>query len=68
MFGKKKELPLPELPKEISSETTTIDNVKAKMDLVLTQLDSIRTEYAVLNERTKTIENLLREIMTLAKS
>ena len=71
MFGRKKQQPLPEpaeMTKEMNSETTTLDNVKAKMDLILTQMDSLRTEYAVLNERTKTMEKLLNEIIALAKS
>jgi hypothetical protein len=74
IFRRKKEEPLPELEKlklpkpEITTETATIENVKAKMDLVLTQLDSLRTQYEAMNERVITIEKMLKELYTMAKS
>jgi hypothetical protein len=69
-FRKKKEKPpeIGELPRGMSSEAATIDNVKAKMDLVLTQMDSLRTQYAVMNERVQSMEKMLKEILALAKS
>ena len=57
----------PEISK-ISSESTMMENVKSKMDLVLTQLDSIRTDYQIMNERVSKIEKILKEIYELAKS
>ena len=65
-FGKKKEtLPtLPPLPPgpATTAELVTIENVKVKMELVLTQLDSLRVQYETLNERIKNIEKLVTEI------
>jgi len=52
----------------ISGDSTMMENVKSKMDLVLTQLDSIRTDYQIMNERVSKIENILKEIYELAKS
>lgn len=72
---KKKEEPLPEveLPPEVekpkvSAETTTAENVKAKMDLILTQMDSLRTQYENLNERIIAIERMIKEMYDMAKS
>jgi len=52
----------------ISGDSTMMENVKSKMDLVLTQLDSIRTDYQIMNERVSKIEKILKEIYELAKS
>lgn len=62
----------PEIPKptglEVSPlEKTTAENVRAKMDLVMTQLDSLRTQYETLNERIKNIEKLVMEIRSYCK-
>jgi len=61
--------PLPPLPSkpEISFEPTNMDNVKAKMELVLTQMDSLRIQYETLNERIKNIERLVTEIRSYCK-
>lgn len=74
IFRRKKEEPLPEIEKlpilkpEVTAETATIENVKAKMDLVLTQLDSLRAQYEAINERIITIERMLKELYSMAKS
>ena len=65
---RKREAPALLPPTEVTSETVTTENVKAKMDLVLAQVDSLRTQYEALNQRTQTIESMVREIYNLAKS
>ena len=72
---KKKEdllTPLPPLPpsptREFSAESVTTENVKARMDLVLTQMDSLRVQYETLNEKITSIEKMLKELYALAKS
>ncbi len=70
-FGKKKEEPLEEISilEEVPKvEPATLENVKAKMDLILTQMESLRIQNETLNERLKIIEKLLIEIKKLATS
>ena len=64
--------PLPEgaeAPPEPLGElgAVTAENVKAKMDLMATRLDSLSTQYAALNERIKNIERLVTEIRSFCK-
>jgi hypothetical protein len=71
-MSRKKLEPLPALPPlpskpETSFEPTNMDNVKAKMELVLTQMDSLRIQYETLNERMKNIERLVTEIRSYCK-
>lgn len=71
-LGKKKLEPLPPLPllptkPEVSFEPTNIENVKAKVELSLTQLESLRIQYETLNERIKNIERLVTEIRSYCK-
>ena len=74
-LGKKKEpilkdFPVPPMgpPKtpvpsvEMGAESIEIQNVKAKVDLLLTQLDSLKTQYQIMNERIKNIEQMVEEI------
>lgn len=74
LVRRKKEEPLTEfdkmdLPKTgITAESATIENVKVKMDLVLTQLDSLRAQYEAISERVITMERMLRELYAMAKS
>lgn len=81
IFGrvKKKEpvseeiLPKPtQLPPTISStytpETVATENLKAKVDLMLSQVDSLKLEYEALNQRIQNIERMVREIYAMAKS
>lgn len=63
IFRRKKEepLPVPEIPKpELTTETVTIENVKAKMDSIAIQLDT-------LNTRIDQMERMVREIYVIAK-
>ena len=67
---KKKEEPLPELPvepKDMGIESVTAKNVKAKIDLMMTQIDSLSTQYTALNERIKNIERLVTEIRSFCR-
>jgi len=52
----------------MTPEAVTTENVKAKMDLVLAQVDSLRTQYETLNQRAQTIESMVREMYNMAKS
>ncbi len=68
IFGRKKE-PLetvPTLPPV--ADAIAMDNIKSKMDLVLTQLDSMKTGYQVLNERLASIEKMVKEMYDMSKS
>ncbi len=51
-----------------TSESATTANVKARMDLVLTQMDSLRVQYESVNERLINIEKMLKELYDMAKS
>lgn len=50
-------------PTDVSSE-----NLKAKVDLMLTQIDSLKIEYEAINQRIQNIERMVREIYAMAKS
>jgi len=43
-------------------ERAEMTNVRAKLDLLLTELDSIKTQNQMINERLKAIEKALAEI------
>lgn len=77
----RKEAPLPEpeftegrLPEEIppsfnlSGETPALENVRVKMDLIATHLDTLRTQYQVLNGKLDAIEKMVKEMYAMAKS
>lgn len=44
------------------TEKITMDNIKARVDLVLAELDSIKTQNQTINERLKAIEKTLVEM------
>lgn len=70
-WKRKKEIPLPPVPPSkppTSLESTTMGNVKAKMDLILTQIDSLRVQNETLNKRIENIEKSVTEILKIAKS
>lgn len=51
-----------------TAESASIENVKARMDLVLTQMDSLRVQLDTLNGRVANIEKMIRELYDMAKS
>ncbi|MBD3155462.1 MAG: hypothetical protein GF368_02295 [Candidatus Aenigmarchaeota archaeon] len=62
---------LPSVPGEKSSETQKLeeqsekihmDNMKAKLDLILTDLDNIKTQNRMVQERLKNMEKTLAEM------
>jgi len=68
-FGKKEEEPeIPEISLEErpTFEPATLENIKAKMDLILTQMENLKIQNETLLERLKIIEKLLIEIRKLA--
>ena len=70
---KKDELPpIPSLepPKVVPTpfESTNIENIRAKMDLILTQIDSMRVQNETLSERIRNIEKISEEILKIAKT
>ena len=73
-FGKKKEIPkdLGPLPPAgidlgIGRETPEMSNVRAKIDLVMTQLESMTIKYQTLSEKIDRIERMVQEIYMMAK-
>jgi uncharacterized coiled-coil DUF342 family protein len=54
--------PLPPVKPEPSLESSSIENLKAKIDLLLTHVDSLKTQYETMNERIKNIEQMVQEI------
>ena len=49
-------------------DTANAENVKAKMDLVLTQIQSVNVRYETLNERLDRMERMIAEIYRIAKA
>lgn len=47
---------------EKQSEKINMDNMKAKLDLILTDLDNIKTQNRVVQERLKNMEKTLAEM------
>ncbi len=53
----------PSYPTDVSAE-----NVKAKVDLMITQIDSMKIEYETINQRIQNIERMVKELYAMAKS
>lgn len=71
---RRKKEPLPPLPPpepepkpDTGLSLAAEGNVKAKIELMMTQMDSLQTQYAALNERIKNIERLVTEIRSFCK-
>jgi len=63
---------LPPLPSDLkplsmTAETTGSENVRAKMDLVLTQMESMNIRMETLGQRLERLERMIQEIWTIAK-
>ncbi|MBI1979024.1 MAG: hypothetical protein HYS62_03125 [Candidatus Aenigmarchaeota archaeon] len=50
------------------STDVATENLKAKVDLMLTQVDSLKIEYEAINQRIQNIEKMVRELYAMAKS
>jgi uncharacterized coiled-coil protein SlyX len=53
--------PLEPMSRPIDESKVDISNVRAKLDLLLTEMDSLKTQNQMINERLKTIEKMLTE-------
>ncbi|HKZ45299.1 MAG TPA: hypothetical protein VJ343_01185, partial [archaeon] len=66
-----KEEPLPPIEPAkppTAFESTNMENIRAKMDLILTQVDSMRVQNETLSERIKNVERISQEILRIAKA
>lgn len=52
---------LPPEPQQVDSNKAIMDTVKVKLDLVLTEIDNLKTQNQMINERLKLIERKLDE-------
>lgn len=61
--------PLPQPPSQAmsASESATHENLKAKVDLMMTQIDSMRIQSQAMNERIVQIENMVRQLLDMAR-
>jgi hypothetical protein len=52
-----------------TSETEKIDmiNMRAKLDLIITQVDSVRSQNQIISERLNTIERMLAELRGVSR-
>ena len=78
--GKKKEPPAEEIPltnypsytpptqPPVYPTDASSENLKAKVDLMLAQIDSLKIEYEAINQRIQNIERMVRELYAMAKS
>lgn len=79
--GKKNEPAVEEIPLTNYPETYTppitqpnypidasAENLKAKVDLMLSQVDTLKIEYEAINQRIQNIERMVRELYAMAKS
>jgi len=58
----------PTSPSGYTAPDTATENLRAKVDLMLTQIDSLKIEYEAINQRIQNIERMVRELYTMAKS
>ncbi|MEM7821760.1 MAG: hypothetical protein QXX38_03050 [Candidatus Aenigmatarchaeota archaeon] len=73
IFRKKEEVSVPLAPealtppKPITAEETTAESMKAKIDLLLAQLESLNVRYETVNQRLANLERMIQEIYVIAK-
>lgn len=53
---------------QVPSMDAPADNIKAKVDLMLSQIDSLKIEYEAINQRIQNIERMVRELYSMSKS
>ena len=56
--------PVSEVPglEAAEAQKITMENIKARLDLVIAELDSVKTQNQAINERLKTMEKILTEM------
>jgi len=54
--------PIEQIPRLPEENKVDMGNVRAKLDLLLTEMDSLKTQNQMINERLKAIEKLLAEM------
>ncbi|MBI2542645.1 MAG: hypothetical protein HYW24_00445 [Candidatus Aenigmarchaeota archaeon] len=58
-----------EKPKmNLTNETVSAESLKAKIDLLITQMDNLKIGHDILNQRIQNIEKMVKEIYIIAKS
>ncbi|MBI4894449.1 MAG: hypothetical protein HY833_01800 [Candidatus Aenigmarchaeota archaeon] len=60
--------PLPQPSQAHQNQFASQENMKAKIDLMMTQVDSIRLQNENLNERLVQIEKMVKQLLEMAKS
>ena len=58
--------PIAGLP-SMTQESTGTENVRAKLDLVLTQMESMNIRMETLSQRLERLERMVQEVWTIAK-
>lgn len=52
----------------ISNEIALQDNTRAKLDLMMTQIDGMRIQQESISERVQQIEKIVKQLLDMAKS
>lgn len=60
-------LNLPNVSSTGSSESASQENLKAKIDLMMTQIDSMKIQSQSMNERILQIENMVKQLLDMAR-
>lgn len=55
------------LPSMTSVESASNENVRVKVDLVLTQMESVNIRMETISQRLDRLERMIQEIWTIAK-
>ena len=55
-------------PPEQTYPEPTPDNLKAKVDLMLAQMDGLKLEYDAMSQRIQNIERMVKELYAMSKS
>jgi len=55
-------MPTPTPPTSHTESSPNLENIKAKIDLLVTQMDNIKTQNENINERLKNIEKTLNQM------
>lgn len=54
-------------PSLVTSESVAQDNIRAKMELMATQIDSMRMQQESMNQRIVDIETMVKQLLIMAK-